>query len=61
MLLIGEDGTTLKEKTWSDTSTVGWRMNINEKIEFTPRVAAEIRPVAAVYLRRKQTVDRPGI
>ena len=41
MQLIGEDGTILKEKTWSDTSTVGWRMNINEKIEFTPRVAAE--------------------
>ncbi len=41
MQLIGEDGTVLQEKTWSNTSTVGWRMNINEKISFTPRVVAE--------------------
>ncbi len=41
MQLIGEDGVVLQEKTWANSSTVGWRMNINEKITFTPRVVAE--------------------
>jgi hypothetical protein len=41
MQLIGEDGTTLVEKTWNEPSSAGWRMSINEKITFTPRLVAE--------------------